>query len=159
MLSFTWVNPTYNYPIFLCLKRALPSFIFHPLDIHNLSRKLITNNSKGDRTGNFFCWIKSHICRRVIPSNINKITKILRMGRKILLATVFLEPHRMKILVFFWLLNIFSFSMTRNYGYVGFHLVQPNLQSLLSDFSELITNNSKGDRDENHILLNKKSYM
>ena len=101
MLSFTWVNLTYNYPIFLCLKRALPSFIFHPLDINNLSRKLITNNSKGDRTGNFFCWIKGHICRRVIPSNINKITKILRMGRKILLATVFLELHRMKILVFF----------------------------------------------------------
>ena len=89
MLSFTWVNPTYNYPIFLCLKRALPSFIFHPLDIHNLSRKLITNNSKGDRPGNFFCWIKSHICRRATPYNINKITKILRMGRKILLATVF----------------------------------------------------------------------
>ena len=65
----------------------------------------------------------------------------------------------MKILVFFLLLNISNFSMARNYGYVGFHLVQPNLQSLLSDFSELITNNSKGDRDENHILLNKKSYM
>ena len=43
--------------------------------------------------------------------------------------------------------------MTRNYGYVGFHLVQPNLQSLLSDFSELITNNSKGDRDERKLSL------
>ncbi|MBS9772541.1 hypothetical protein [Trichodesmium erythraeum] len=30
------------------------SVIFHPLDIRNLSRKLITNNSKGDRLETYF---------------------------------------------------------------------------------------------------------
>ncbi|MCL2925648.1 MAG: hypothetical protein MGF17_13790 [Trichodesmium sp. MAG_R04] len=57
-LWFCRVNNSQSHPQlsdFLMYENSVPSVIFHPLDIHNLGGKLITNNSKGDRPENFFC--------------------------------------------------------------------------------------------------------
>ena len=111
-----------------------------------------------------FSWIKNHISWQIPHHDIHYITKIPRMGRKRLLPVVLSEPHRMKMWEFFFtlkylqlfldskfrsptewkcrsfflLLNISNFSMTRNYGSVGYHLVQPFLETYDNLYKSMI---------------------